>query len=262
MGHSRLNTLPDTEPWRKVVRRVFEGPNAAVVADQTREAAQKALLTVQGDAGFREAVHLLVQLAEAGTKQDLTAHLASAGVDLGDGSSVADVAVALAEAVSKRMEGKGQRSDWGEMARGALVAAVSEHLAPSQQKLFSGTREDLLAELRPLRKEKEFGELGQKFFGTLVSKCLDYFLSKSLGSKVGEGQPFATTSQVSAFQSSLKKHCDDVSLVVRDYCGEWLSLHRFEEKGNISRESAEKFGWYALEKIRLTLAERAGRVGN
>ena len=119
-----------------------------------------------------------------------------------------------------------------------------------------------MAELRPLRKEKEFGALGQKFFGTLISKCLDYFLSKLLGSNVGEGQPFATTSQVSAFQGALKKHCDEVSLVVRHYCGEWLSLHRFEEKGSISRESAEKFGWYALEKIRLTLAERAGRGGD
>jgi hypothetical protein len=262
MGHSRLNTLPDTEPWRKVVRRILEGSDAAVVADQTREAAQKALLTVQNDAGFREAVHLLVQLAEAGKKSDLASHLSAVGVDLGDGNSVADVTVALAEAVGRRMEGNGMRSDWGEMARGALVGAVSEYLAPTQEKLFSGTRDDLVAELRPLHTEKGFGALGQKFFGTLVGKCLDYFLSKSLGSKVGEGQPFATTSQVSAFQGALKTHCDEVSLVVRDYCGEWLSLHRYEEKGNISRESAEKFGWYALEKIRLTLAERARRGGN
>ena len=262
MGHQRLGGLPVTQPWKKVVRLIADGADVAKVADATLEAAQRALSAAQNDPGFREAVHLMVQLALAGTTKDAAAHLAAAGVELADGGSVADLAAGLAEALDRRMEGKGQRSDWGEMAKGALVATVSEFLTAQGMPLFDAKREDLTAQLGPLHREKEFSAFGRKFFGRLTGDFLDYFLSKTLGTEVGAGHRFVTTNQVAQFRDGMRKHCGEASQIVESFCGEWLSKHRLEENGNISRESAEGFGWNAVRKMQLELAERNKPDGN
>lgn len=123
MGHSRIGTLPRTREWNAVVDYIANGANVPQVAEKTLLAAQKALMTTKGDPGFREAVYLLAQLALAGKSKDAAAHLEALGVELKDGYSPADLVTALSAAVDRRMEGRGQRKDWGEMARGALVAA-------------------------------------------------------------------------------------------------------------------------------------------
>ncbi len=251
-----------TQPWKKVVKLIADGADVSKVADATLQAAQRALNAAQNDPGFREAVHLMVQLALAGTTKDAAEHMAAVGVELAAGGSVADLAAGLTEALDRRMEGKGQRSDWGEIAKGALVATVSDYLTRQGMPLFDAKREDLTAQLGPLHREKEFGAFGRKFFGRLTCEFLNYFLSKTLGTEVGEGHRFVTTNQVAQFKDGMRKHCEEASLIVESFCGEWLSKHRFEEKGNISRESSEGFGWNAIRKIQLELAERNTLDGN
>src|SRR5688572_12037887 len=99
MGHSRIGTLPLTQRWEEVVRPIAEGADVAKVAERTLWAAEKALGTTQNDKGFREAVHLMVQLALAGKTNDAAAHLAGIGVELGDGFSAADLATAVSAAM-------------------------------------------------------------------------------------------------------------------------------------------------------------------
>jgi len=82
MGHFRIGALVKTRPWRAVVDLITAGADAATVAEATMRASQKALEYVQEDAGFREAVHLLVQLGVAASKDDPAAHLVGIGVDL------------------------------------------------------------------------------------------------------------------------------------------------------------------------------------
>ena len=43
------------------------------------------LNAAQNDPGFREAVHLMVQLAGAGTTEDVVEHMAAVGVELAAG---------------------------------------------------------------------------------------------------------------------------------------------------------------------------------
>jgi hypothetical protein len=261
MGHSRLGTLPMTQPWQEVVRVLGDGANVPKVAEAVLYAAQRALGTVQDDPGFREAVHLMVQVAVAGTKDDPVGHLQAVGIELGEGGSIAEMAAAVSEALDRRMSGKGQRSDFGEMARGALVAVVSDHLANKGTSLF-GKPEDLAAELRGLHTPKRFGALAQQFFGTMANSFLRYFLDKTLGTHVGAGQRFATMNQLAVFEGALRTHCDEAAAIVNKFCGDWLSKRRFEDKGIISRESAEKFAWVAVKKIRLELAERSRKRGS
>jgi hypothetical protein len=55
----------------------------------------------------------------------------------------------------------------------------------------------------------------------------------------------------------MRTHCSEASEIVGNFSAEWLSKNYFEGGGSIGRDTAEKFGWFGLEKIRRELAERA-----
>jgi hypothetical protein len=261
MGHSRIGTLPRTRDWDAVVDYIATGAKVATVAEKTLVAAQKALGTTKGDAGFREAVYLLAQIGLAGGAKDAAAYLEAQGVELKDGYSAADLVTALYAAVDERMEGRGQRHDWGELARGALVTAVSATLKADGEGLFDASRETLTAELRPLHREKGFGELGRTFFASLASKTLNYFLSKTLGTHVGAGRQFPTMKEFSEFKKAMGQHCNEAAVIVEKFSGQWLQKRIRKDGGVVTRETAERFGAHAIKKMQLELAARAGRHG-
>ena len=196
MGHSRIGTLPRTRRWDEVVELIATGADASTVADTTLWAAQKALGVVQDDPGFREAMFLMVQLALAGSQKDAVEHLAGVGVEMEGGFSAADLAAAISAAIDRKMAARGQRQDWGEISRESLVSAACAYVAESGQMLFEAERSDLTANLHRLHRTEEFGRFGRGFFATLANKCLNYFLSKTLGTHVGPERRFATMNHV------------------------------------------------------------------
>lgn len=250
MGHVRLGQLPKTRPWRKVVELIASGASVAEVAKATVEASEKALKFVQKDVGFREASHLLAQIGIAASKDDPVAHLASVGVILPTNASLVDVALAISQGLERNINATGQRSDFGEKARGALVAAVTEHLENRLGGLISASGDEVMAAFKGLHTPKGFGEFGRSFFANLTNGCMEYFLTKTLGTHLGEGHAFQTMNQMGEFQRAMDTHCRESSKIVEEYCGDWFSKHRYEEGGNISRKSADGFGWFALEKMR------------
>lgn len=261
MGHMRIGALPATRAWREVVQLIADHAEVAAIADATQRAAEKAFAWVQQNAGFRETVHLLTQLGLAGSNADVIAALKDAGINIPEVTSVPEVALAIGDALEWRMNAVRHRSDLGEMCVRALVSAVTEHLDQRVRGLFEPTRDEVVGALKQVSKPKEFGELARSFFATLTYETLDYFLSRELNTQLGEGERFATTNQVAQFESGLRTHCEETSVIAADFAAEWFSKHRHEEGGNISRESAEGFGWYAMQKIRAELAVR-GRAAH
>lgn len=253
MGHIRVGALPITKPWNEVVRLIGDGANVVSVAEATVRASERAFSFVQDDPGFKEAVWLMTQLAVAAKKSDPAQHLSSVGIELSKNTSFAEVAVVLSDALDRKIDAAGARSDFGEMAQRALVAAVSGYLDEGLHGLFSATPDDVASALGKLGKRKEFGKLAASFFGKLTRECLEYFLSKALATHLGDGQRFATMNQMAQFERALEKYCQEVSAIVEGFGGEWFSKHLFEEKGSISRKSSEGFGWFALEKMRKEL---------
>ena len=258
MGHLNPGTLPTTRKWTGVVGLIEERADKAVIAERTLQAAQVAYAKVADDAGFREAAHLMVQLAVAGTKKDPVAHLAAVGIELGESGSLAELTAALTQAVDRRMAGKNQRTDWGEMARGSLVAAVTHYMAAQGgASLFSKSHDDLAAALRKLKKPGEFAVLGQKYISTLTNKFLNYFLTKKIGAQVGTGKPFATLNNLGQFKAGMNLHCQEASMITESYFSGWLKKQFREHGPDITRESAENFMWYGVEKMRKELGARA-----
>jgi len=256
MGHIRVGTLPATRRWKDVVGLITEGAEASRVAEAVTHAWEQAFNTVRSDAGFREAVWLLMQIGVAGKSPDPNGHLSSVGVEVSGASSVVEVAMALSAAMERRLALSRRQSDFGELAQRALVSAVTEQLQKSMPTLLESTMEDVGGAMRKSAKGQAFGQLARAFFARMTNECLNYFLSKTLPAQVGDGRRFTTTGQLAAFEQALRTHCSEAAEIVESYSSGWFSKE-LHEAGQITRDSAERFGWFGLEKMHGELAVRA-----
>ena len=202
------------------------------------------------DVGYTEAVWLMTQMAIAAKKPDIHQHLADAGIHLPAEPSLIDVTTAITEALDRRVDGSRERSDLGMLANRAIVGAVNDVLSPKLHSLFSSDPDTMRAALSDLGKPREFGEFSRRFFARLTNEGLQYFLSKVVNTHLGDGMRFATMNQSALFIAAMETHTREASLIVEQFSNEWFSKHRFQEGGNISRETSDKFAGFALKKMK------------
>jgi len=257
MGHVRLGSLPRSRAWKEVVGLITAGADVSQIANATIRAADKAFSFVLDDKGFTEAVWLMTQLAIAAKKDNFQDHLATHGVRLSEETSLPDLTAAISEALDNKRVENGKRGDLGEIAQRALVGAVVEHVRPKLPSLFTPDANNLHAALSSLGKKREFGELSRTFFSKLANESMNYFLTKTLGSQLGEGLRFPTMNEMNQFDKALETHCKEASMIVERFSADWFSKHRYEEGGDISRESSNGFASYALKKMKDELKEGA-----
>lgn len=262
MGHVRLGILPKTRAWKDVIELIANGASVASIANATMKAADKAFETIQQDAGFAEAVELMIQLATASKSQDLVEHLEYIGITLSAQTSVAELAVVLGRALDQRMEKHQGRSDFGDLAQEALIGAIVERFNERFGPLFPPTSREVHLALSDMGKAGEFGKLSRAFFAKLTNSSLDYFLSKTVGTQIGEGQRFATTNQVALFKDALALHTREAAEIVERFSGDWFSKHHHQSEGQIPTQATEGFGWYAMQKMREELKMRANPDGS
>lgn len=255
MGHILLRPSAKTARWKDVIGLVTEGAETSRVAEAVTHAWEHAFNTVRDDAGFREAVYLLMQIGAAGRSRDPTAHLSSVGVDVAGATSVVEVAMASSAAMERRIESSRQRSDFGELAQRALVGAVTEQLQRWMPTLVKCAG-DVDRAVEKCAKDRALGQLSREFFARMTDECMGYFLSKTLPAQVGEGRRFTTTAQLAEFEDAVWRHCAEASEVVEGYSRDWFAK-QVREEGKVTRDSAERFGWFGLEKMRRELEARA-----
>ena len=92
--------------------------------------------------------------------------------------------------------------------------------------------------------------MSRDFYSRLTTECMNYFLSQTLATNLGEGQRFPTMNQMAQFEAALSTHCREASTIVEQFSGEWFSKHRYEEGGDISRDSVRGFASWALKKMK------------
>ncbi len=257
MGHVRLGTLPKTRAWKEIVRYIADGADVSKVAGATMQAADKAFEVIQNDRGFAETVDLMTQLAVAARSDDPVAHFEALGIKLSDHTTVTDVALAIVSALDKGVSAEGKSSDFGEIAQHALVSAVIEQLNDLYGTLLPLSAHELETALADLGNPAAFGRLSRSFFSNLTNKSLDYFLSKTIGTQIGEGQRFATMNQVAQFKNALETHCREASEIVQRFSADWFSKIHYENNGHISKQKSKDFGWFAMEKMRSEMKKRA-----
>jgi hypothetical protein len=257
MGHVRLGTLPKTRAWKDVIALIADGADPETIAAATMKAADKAFESIQWDDGYAETVDLLTQLAVAARSDDPRSHLESVGINIPDQASLPDVALAISKALESSVSDSARKSDFPELAHNALVGAVVEHLNDKFGGLFPPSADDIHQGLAELGKKNEFGKLARTFYGKLTNESLEWFLSRTVGTQIGEGQRFATTNQVAQFQQALVMHCHEASEIVERFSADWFSKNHFQGKGDISTDRTKGFGAYAMQKMRDELKMRA-----
>jgi len=260
MGHSRIGTLPATRKWREVVALIANGADEAKIANAVMLAAGRTLARVRDDAGFREAMRMVMQLALAGSSQNPGIELAAAGLPLSENSTQVDMVMAIGDEYDRRIENTRERSDFSEVASAALVAAVTELFnkrEPQQRSLFESSKEDVTTALQQLKQPKNFGKFFRGFVSGITHGLLENFLSRTNGTHLGEGKRFATTNQQRQSEAAMKTHCYESSKIVEKFAADWIEKYRDRKPGEISREKAEGFGWVAFRKMTLEMIKRA-----
>ena len=260
MGHSLIGKFPRTKEWDEVSRIISDGADEAQVADATLKAAELAMAWVQNDAGFREAIWMLVQLGVSGTKEHPLAHLSQYGLVRPDARSVVDMVSDLCNSFEHAMAESRERSDFGEVSRRAMAGAITVYLNERLGEMFEPSSQEIETALKDIRKPAVFSKVYQSYVGGLTNKSLGYFLSRELARHLGHR--FQTANQKRQFESALRTLCHESSEVVKKYGAEWFAKHLKDEGGDISRESAEGFGWYGMQKMRAELHTRAKKNGN
>lgn len=253
MGHTWVNNLAHSRQWHEVIGLLAGGADVSQIADATLRTAEKAFTYahVNDDEGFHQAAWIMVQMGIAAQKNDPIRHLRDNGINIPENTTLPGIISAISDAMDNHLDQHKDRSDLGEIAQRALIGAVTERMRPKlENRLFGVNSDDVKEVLGEFHKQKEFGRFSRAFFGRLTNECMDYFLSQTLNTQLGENHRFATMNEKAQFDIALTEHCIAASMPVEEYSGDWFSKHMFEESGDISRESVRGFANYGMKKMK------------
>lgn len=254
MGHLRLGELPRTRKWQQVVGLIDGGAGTAQVANATIVAAEGGLKEAGSDAGLVETIWLLTQVPLAAKSDDFVKSLREVGLDVRGTPTLMEVVAAFSDAIDRRLDRPGARTDLGEMAQMAAVETISGVIGERTTSLFETTAEDVQRELGRLATNAQFSTFTRRFFSRLTERYLDYFLSRALTLHVGEDRRFATLAEQAEFSRALGVHCREASLIVEKFSGGWFSKTNWEKKG-ITRQDAAGFAHIAMKKMSAELRQ-------
>lgn len=257
MGHTRLGSLPRSRKWKEVIGLIAAGAGAEQIANAVIRAAETGLMAAAHHTGLVEAFWSLAQLTQAARENDFAAALRARGFEVTDNPSLPTILSAISAAVDRSMPNNKGRTDLGEMAHSAAVETTNRIVTERVSSLFGATAQDVQRAFRDLGTEKNFGELGKRFFGQVMNKVLQFYVSREAANHVGQGQRFANLAAKAAFDEAMNTHCRQAAVIVEKFAGEWQSKQKWEkrESGGITREDVGRFAHVAMKKMVAELKE-------
>jgi len=258
MGDERLGGIPTSQKWAAVVDQILGGAGLLVedtpsLAASALDAASAALEAAKNDPGLRYTFYLLTQIALATRQPDWRERLRGVGIALSDDASVFDLTAGLQSAVDGYVERHARPTDVSEIAQQAAGEALTSLAAARTDALFGRGAEHLQSAVRQLSTENGFSSLGQRFFGRLLSRFLNFYLSRVTAAQVGSAR-LGSISEVSRFDDALTTHCEESALIVRTFCGQWYS--KTEYVAGINPQNTSRFMAVAMRKLSRQLAKQ------
>ena len=251
MGHRRLGRLPRSRRWDEVVELLETSPeDVGGIAAATITAADARLNKFSHDPSLVYCFWLLTRVMSAAKGDDFARELSRLGVQVQDNTPTIAFVAQLSDQIRDRLSRHPESGFISEIASLALRAALTETVALRGKSLFATNLEDLQRSFREYSTIRQFGEVSQRFFGAFLSRVLRSLVDRELADHVGSGRSFATIEASSEFLDTLGTYSRQVSLIVRDFGGEWYSKHNWEAKGEITEDEAAGFVSHALNKLR------------
>jgi hypothetical protein len=202
---------------------------------------------------------LLAIVPQAATNIDFAAGLRDHGVPVGGDPDLLDLIAALGQQLDANT-GVGRGSDFGELSRRALLAAVTEELGGALPGLLEATPEDLRIEARRLAQPRAFAVFARAFFTNLLSQTLSAWLDRTLSARVGQGQFFSNASERGAFDDALRQYCMEATRIIREFSAGWYRKSLLQARQFETRDAAI-FGAVAFKKIGEELRRKQGADG-
>jgi hypothetical protein len=115
-GTTRIGTLPDTAPWRRVIGLIAEDGAVPTVATATTQAALRGLERSANDKGLVHSFWLLARIALAARENDFREALCAVDLTVPDQPNVYDTIGAFSDKLDRRLHQTAGRTDIGEVA--------------------------------------------------------------------------------------------------------------------------------------------------
>ncbi len=266
MGHTHLGSIPKTRGWRDVVSFIGGSSEEAisgtslvddieVVASKALTAAESGLNRAVKDPGLCYSFFLLTQIVSLAQDSQWEQALSRLGISLSEESTIFELAAEIQYHVDDYLTSEGIHTDASEMAQKALVEALNRVAGPLSETLFGSRRDDLQIAMRHLSTKKGFSDIGQAFFSSFLAHFLNFQLSKITAAQTGVDR-IRQIGEVTLFNEALRLHCDQTSVIVHDFCGQWYSKTRFEQ--GINLQNTSRFVAVAVKKLQSELRRQGG----
>lgn len=256
MGHVRLGRLPTSLKWQEVVALLC-GDDVSVqsLAEATANAAIVTLEKSANDPTLAAIYHLMYEIPQAAKERDFAAALEKRGIVVGPNPTIFDVAQGMAKAIDKVANENGLRTDLGEMAKHAAISTFIDMASEASNTIWSPTPADMQSGIGSFTAPARFGEFSQRFHSELTYKVLNYFLHREMPRHVSATGPFHSIADLRTFESGLRKHCMEASMIMRPFARDSLGkMYSGQEK--MDARSARKFIYVSTNKIARELRKR------
>lgn len=261
MGHTRLGSIPKSKKWTEVVDIfVSEIENVQLKEDELKKissstirAANNGLEEVKYDEGLQYSFYLLSQLILKSKTDNWYKELSHLGLNINEKSTALDVEIELHSAIDDYCEANNIHSDISEIAQKAVGSTLSNLVLENSASLFNDHATDIKVALKRYSTVKGFSEVGQKFFGSFLSKYLNFYLSRISASTLGRGL-ITKVNDISNFNHSFENHCYQSAKIIKEFTGEWISKTEFEQ--GVNQENIGRFLVVSIKKIQAELGKQ------
>lgn len=259
MGHTRLGTIPKSQKWAAIVKELSTGAaraqarlplteaEVAALAARVLAAASAALDRTLSDKGAQLTVGFLAELALWAKAPEWRVAFSNAGLAIGPNDSPLDVLVRLQASLDDRLTEHDAHSDIAEMAQRAAGDALAAMALRGSGSLFPGAVDETQEFIKGLSTKKGFATVGHTFFSSFLGRFLNFYLSRLTPAQLGTGR-FEHLGDLAAFETRLRRHCEQTALIVRDFSGSWFSKAAFDAR--VNPQGTARFLAVALKKLR------------
>lgn len=262
MGHLRLHSPPTTRKWKQVVGLLEEDElRIAEIAEAVERAADRSLSQAVNDPAFVEALWLLLTMPTALKDRDPAPALSELGINVPAEPTLTKILAAFGDSIDRaRQRSNRGVTDFSLLARNAAITALMEMTADWEPRLWHATAEDQRTTIATFVSTEHFGELAQRFFTNILESHLHYFLDREVPRHIGHGSCFQSVADTSAFETAVRKHCRETTLIMRVFARDWLGANRHHLRKDLTRSDAAGFASHAFTKVRNELYRRGAAL--
>jgi hypothetical protein len=248
MGHLRLDRLPRTHRWKKVIEALANGDPVEKVAETTYWAADTGLAKVPQDVGFTQTLTVIFGFVNAIQSKNPDAALRKAGFEVPDGASVFDYINSFKEKASAAAVRERARSDIAEIAQDSFAKVLVKTAGAASPSLFGDDSAQTRTALHENLKASAIGGTMHEFFASFTSQYLNYYLGRETPYHVGPGRTFANLQEHSQFARDFDLSIRQTVRIADEFTSGWLGKAQWE--GRLSPDDVSKYAHVAFKKIR------------